>query len=125
MSEQMSPGRQLDPWAGFAPGEDREIHDPVQARFDVWRGKFWVQIRIGTWWVVLVQATCLALFVGTLLWRWEPAVLILVPFLTLVIFTFAVDQMTPGWAEDHNARVRRAQDLERAMTARDRSRGGS
>ena len=120
MSEQADPGGRIDPWAGFAPGEDRQIHDPVQARFDAWRGMFWVQIQIGTWWVVLVQALGLALLVGAVLSQWQPAILVLLLFVVFVVFTVAADLATPGWAEDHNARVRRAQELERPMTTRDR-----
>ena len=44
---QQDPGRP-DPWAGFARGEDHEHHDPVQARFDTYRGLFWTHVRSGS-----------------------------------------------------------------------------
>lgn len=118
-SEQADPDGRIDPWAGFAPGEDSEIHDPVQARSDAYRGMFWVQIQIGTWWVVLIQALGLALIVGaSVVGLWQVAIVL---FLAVVVFTLAADQATPGWAEDHNARVRRAQELERRLATRDRA----
>ena len=121
MSEQAIPVGGSIHGLGSRPARIARSHDPVQARFDAWRGMFWVQIQIGTWWVVLVQALGLALFVGAVLSQWQPAILVLLLFVVFVVFSVAADLATPGWAEDHNARVRRAQELERTMTTRDRA----
>jgi len=107
---------QADPWAGFAPGEDHEFHDPVQARFDVYRGMVWVQIQIGTWWVLLLEVLGLALVLGALVLGFVPVAII--GLIAWIGFGLVVDRATPSWAEDHNARVKAAMELERASAAR-------
>ncbi|MFN8622047.1 MAG: hypothetical protein U0869_15055 [Chloroflexota bacterium] len=105
----------VDPWAGFAPGEDHEHHDPVQARFDTWRGFFWVNVQIGVWWVPVVVALGLGVLVACLVLQWTvPA---LVVGLAVLVFAVGSDLATPDWAKDHNERVAAAIRLERALAA--------
>jgi hypothetical protein len=109
-----SDGR-IDPWAGLAPGEDHEAHEPVQARFDTYRGFFWVHVQIGAWWVPVVVVLFLAAFATCLLLQWwVPAVAVMG---VLLVFVVAADQATPDWAKDHNERVAEARRVERALAA--------
>lgn len=96
------PGRS-DPWAGFARGEDHEHHDPVQARFETYRGLFWTHVQIGVWWVPVVTAICLVAVVASL--ALGSVIVTLVVLVPSVLFVLGADQATPDWTREHNLRV--------------------